>query len=317
MSKNRFMAKRAENEAIQWLVRLNSPQLSDADEQAFMHWLGASPLHQAAYIKAEELWERGAVLARVSEPKKAAEFPLAAWQGWSLACSAVMVIALVIFLKPGKAIEYDIETVMGEQKTVELQDGSRVVLNTNSRLHITLENSNRHVELLQGEVLFEVKKDGRGFEVNTREGTVRVLGTRFSVYQMSSDTQVTVAEGSVALGEITNGAFKSRAVLKPNERLSLLAAKAGRSPEKISSASELAWRKHQLVFRGQTLNQVIEELGRYFPEKIHLDNPALGQREITAVIPLSDAQTTLTAVGKALGFSVQANPADKSFTLQQ
>lgn len=317
MSNNQFMARRAEDEAIQWLARLNSPQLSDADEQAFMQWLETSPLHQAAYIKAEELWERGAVLARVSEPQKVTRFPFAAWQGWALACSALLVIALGFFLKPEKAIEYDIQTAMGEQKTLELQDGSRVVLNTNSHLHIVLEHNGRHVELLQGEALFEVKKDGRHFDVSTRDGTVRVLGTRFSVYQLPADTQVTLAEGSVALGEIANGTFTSHAVLKPNERLSLLSAKAGHVPEKISSASELAWRKHQLVFRGQTLNQVIEELGRYFPETINLENPALGQREITAVIPLSDAQTTLTALGQALGFNVQANPADKSFTLHQ
>ncbi len=318
MSTNKIHLKRAQDEAINWLARLNSSHLNAAEEQEFTKWLEASPLHQAAYIKAEELWERGAVIAKVREPEKTHLFQVAPWQGWALACTCLFALAFTVLLKLNSTSEYNYQTALGEQRELLLEDGSHISLNTDSQLRVTFSSKNRTVYLTKGEVFFEVKKDGRPFDIITTQGTVRVLGTRFSVYQTLTDTLVTVIEGRVGLGEKTSmqNEFKPSVVLEANQRLSMAAAKSGQSAENINANAALAWRKKQLVFREQNLNQVIAELSRYFPETITLENPELGKREITAVIQLSELKTTLDTLALSLALEVDYNPANHTAQLK-
>lgn len=318
MSTNKLHLKRVQDEAISWLARLNSPSLSAAEEKEFTQWLETSALHQAAYIKAEELWERGGVLAKLREPQATNFFQFAPWQGWALACSCLFAVAFTVLLKLNAVSEYHYQTALGEQQELQLEDGSNIVLNTNSKLRVTFNRSNRTVYLTQGEVFFEVKKDGRPFDIITTQGTVRVLGTRFSVYQTLTDTLVTVIEGRVGLGDKTSAQtdFKPAVVLQANQRLSLAAAKTGQIAETVNANATLAWRKKQLVFKGQNLNQVITELGRYFPETITLESPELGTKEITAVIQLSDLKTTLDPLALSLNLDVEFTPANHSAQLK-
>lgn len=318
MSTSKLHIKLVQDEAIHWLARLNSPQLSAAEEREFTQWLEASALHQAAYIKAEELWERGGALAKLREPQKTNVFQFAPWQGWALACTCLLAVAFTVLLKFNGTSEYNYQTAMGEQQELQLEDGSHIVLNTNSKLHASFNRNNRTIYLTQGEVFFEVKKDGRPFDIITTQGTVRVLGTRFSVYQTLTDTLVTVVEGRVGLGEKTTAQndFKPSVVLEANQRLSLEAAKSGQHAETVNANAALAWRKKQLVFKGQNLNQVIVELGRYFPETINLANPELGTKEITAVIQLSDLKTTLDTVALSLGLEAEFDPVNHKALLK-
>jgi transmembrane sensor len=318
MTKDKLSIKRAEDEAIQWLVRLNSSHFDQKEEQLFTQWLQESPLHQAAYIKAEQLWEHGGALVKLREPQKKNIFQFAPWQGWAFACTCLFAVAFTFFIKINAASEYDYETAFGEQKELQLEDGSHIVLNTNSKLHLTLNRKQRIVNLTQGEVFFDIKKDGRPFDVNTAQGTVRVLGTRFSVYQTAADTLVTVIEGRVGLGEknANQNEFKPLAILQANQRLSLQSAKSGMSATKVNATTELAWRKKQLVFNGENLNQVITELSRYFPETITLENPDLGAKEITAVIQLSDLKSTLDTLALSLAIEVDYNPSTRTALLK-
>jgi len=318
MNTNKLLIEQAEDEAIHWLVRLNSAHLNDREEQAFTKWLQSSALHQAAYIKAEQLWERGAVLAKLPAPEKNTFFQFASWQGWTLACSCLFAIAFTVLFKLNTTNEYNYQTTLGEQQEVQLEDGSRIVLNTNSKLHVTFNRKNRIVHLTQGEVFFDVKKDGRSFDIHTAQGTVRVLGTRFSVYQKLADTIVTVIEGSVGLGEKTTDQddFKPAVVLQANQRLSLQSAKSGQAAQTVNALATLAWRKKQLVFNGQNLNQVIAELSRYFPETITLENPELGTKEITAVIQLTDLKTTLDTLALSLALEVNYDSTNNSARLK-
>lgn len=318
MSITKSHTKRVQDEAINWLARLNSSQLSEADEQAFTQWLEASALHQAAYIKAEELWERGAVVAKLREPKRAKAVRFAPWQGWAAACSCLFAVAFILLQQFNGTHEYLYQTALGEQKELDLEDGSHLILNTNSQLRVSFNRHGRSVDLTQGEVFFDVKKDGRPFEIHTAQGTVKVLGTRFSVYQTLTDTLVTVVEGRVGLGEKSTAQddFKPSVVLQANQRLSLQAAKSGQAAEAVNANAALAWRKKQLVFKGQNLNQVIAELGRYFPETITLAEPDLSNKEITAVIQISDIKTTLNTLALSLGLEVEYNPANHSAKLK-
>lgn len=308
MSNKNSRIKHAENEAIHWLARLNSPQFSEKDEKKFMQWLESSPLNQAAYINAEELWERGSILAQLPETpfRKKPIFQLETWQGWAFACTFIIALSGLFLLRTDNTSTYQYETAIGEQREIQLDDGSHITLNTNSKLRVELNNKFRRTFLTKGEAFFDVKKDGRTFDVITTNGTVHVLGTHFSVYQQLTDTLVTVIEGQVALGETPNNPSEFKAItrLQANEYLHIESAKKGEAPKKINATTALAWRKKQLVFNGRNLEHVITELSRYFPQQIVLDSAELGSREITAVIPLSDVNTAVNAIAQSLKLNI-------------
>jgi ferric-dicitrate binding protein FerR (iron transport regulator) len=116
---------------------------------------------------------------------------------------------------------------------------------------------------------------------------------------------VTVLEGKVALGEaVPSGkVFQAKQVLKANQRLSLNDARAGQAPADVEAQNLLAWRDRQLIFKGRPLVEVTRELERYFAVEISFATPDLANREITAVIQLSDQKTTLNQLALALGLT--------------
>ncbi|HWV16817.1 MAG TPA: FecR domain-containing protein [Cellvibrio sp.] len=308
---NRKILRNAlEDEAISWLAKINSASLSEQQEKAFFAWLEASPLHQAAYINAEHLWQRGEVLARLPESVKPRSSLLGSWQGMGFALASLAALVLMVsFYFTGGTTHYELQTAVGEQKSLQLADGSRLQLNTNSKLEVSLRRGSRVVTLERGEVFFDVSADAaRPFDIITGAGVVRVLGTHFAVRQTAADALVTVIEGRVALGSLSSAQeFVPISVLTANQQLNFQAARAGAVPEKINAASLLAWRNRQLVYKGQSLDQVILDLNRYFPVAIVLSDATIGRREVTAVIKLSDIKTTVQALADSLNLEAEFN----------
>lgn len=307
-----------ENQAIFWLAKLNSSNVTQEQEEEFFAWLNKSPLHQAAYIKAEDLWERGDVLQRL--PEKAKGDLRDQWQGWAAACaSLVLVVFAFFFVTADKSTHYEYQTAVGEQKDVQLEDGSHLTLNTNSKIHLSLNSKSRTATLVQGEIFFDVAADkSRPFDVMTKSGVVRVVGTHFSIRELADDTLVTVIEGRVALGHHKNDEkeFVPTALLQANQRLNFNGLKTGAVPENLDAARELSWRNKQLIYKGRLLGDVIADLNRYFPVVITLADPSLSSHEITAVIRLTDLHTTLQALTQPLGLSVDVDPAGTKVTLR-
>lgn len=91
-------------------------------------------------------------------------------------------------------------TQIGEQRLIQLEDGSTVELNSRSRLKVRFSPIARHIELLAGEALFRVAQHSSWpFVVHSDKTSVRALGTAFDVYTRPSGTVVTVVEGKVAV----------------------------------------------------------------------------------------------------------------------
>lgn len=306
-----------EDEAIEWLARLNSPDLDKAQERAFFAWLSTSPAHQAAYVKAEQLWQRGAALSQVREPV------VRSWRAplWSAAVAACLLLVGILFLLPrfDTPDELVFQTAIGEQKKIPLEDGSQLELNTNSKIKITYTRHARIAYLEQGEVFFAVAKDSsRPFDVKTAAGQVRVVGTRFAVQQLKNDVLVTVEQGAVALGAtvIEKQDFVSSRILGANQRLALGAAIKGQEPEQLDAGRSLAWRDRLLVYRGQSLAQVVEDLQRYFPVTIHLADQQTAQISVTAVIQLSDARSAIASLSEAFHLQARFDQSGSVVTLQ-
>ncbi len=311
--------KRAQRRAIEWLARLESSEHNSDDEARFFDWLEQSPLHQAAYIDAENLWQKGAVLnapscQRVRESHKSRGLSdLLTWQPIA-ACATLCVCAVLfaVFTSQAPPNEYQIQTALGEQKRVKLDDGSEVTLNTQSHITVRYDANQRRVKLHYGQVIFDVKRDPqRPFEVVTREGGVRVLGTKFSVFDAHDKVEVTVLHGRVGIAPLSNptateahsALHETSVTLEANQQLSIAEADQGLSPRMVDVNAATAWQNGRLIYRGTALAEVVADINRYYPTQLEVGDSALAQRKVVAVIKLESFEQTLSALLSTLQLS--------------
>ncbi|MEO9484253.1 MAG: FecR domain-containing protein [Ekhidna sp.] len=206
----------------------------------------------------EDIWNK--IEEHLGEEKKTA-IPL--WKYLSVAAS-LLLIASVVFLSNEKSVPAAIHssTLAAESKTIELPDGSQVILNANSTISYA-ENWDRKVSL-QGEAFFEVVKGGK-FSVNTAIGSVEVLGTSFNVFARDSTFEVACKTGKVRVEIPSKSVSES---ITPGESIRLDADTVKRT----SLDKELVgrWQAGIFYFSDQRLSSVLLEVERQFDVKVTL-----------------------------------------------
>jgi transmembrane sensor len=237
---------------------------------------------------------------------------------------AASVLALVAggtwyqLLGPGAWSSY--RTQIGEQRIVQLQDGSVVYVNTDSSIEVRYTNIAREVRLRDGEALFKVEHDpSRPFRVHVGGTVVQAVGTQFNIYRRSKETKVAVVEGVVQVSS-RSGAPPSAAPgaaagpdaedteARPSQGTERLAAGQGLSlsedgsletPVPVNLGQVTAWRERRLVFEWQTLKEITTEFNRYNRSpQIRVEGDEVRQRRYTAVFDADSPQTLLRFLAK-------------------
>ena len=217
-------------------------------------------------------------------------------------------------------------TKFGEQRSVLLDDGSRVTLNTASKIEVDLRKDRRLNRLSQGEALFEVAHDAsRPFDVHAANTVLRAVGTQFNVDVRRTQTTVTVLEGRVAVvpelgvaavGSAESASTPSNAMESPETvensishhalvpRGSLILAAAERivitssgpnAPQHVVNlAAATSWTQRQLVFDNRPLSEVAEEFNRYNRGRIVIDGEKLRRQQVTGVFQSDDPASFLS-----------------------
>lgn len=194
-------------EAADWLTLLGSGEATTEDHQALAHWRSKSPMHQQAWQRAEAIMgdfrQASAPVARETLSrvdhsgrrqalKTLALLLLAAPVGWS-----------GYRYLPWPQWQADLRTAKGEQQTHQLDDGSQLVLNTDTAVAINFSSQQRRIQLLAGEMRIITGADSahnkRPFVVQTAEGQLTPLGTRFTVRQFDGHSQLAVFDGRVQI----------------------------------------------------------------------------------------------------------------------
>ncbi len=295
---------RSSDEALGWVARLRSDRCNESDHQAFALWLAESPLNRRAMDDAQDLWDDLGALRHL--PLDEAQRPAANQSRWWAAAAVAASLALAAVLWPllGSDPEQVLElrTAMGEQLRSELEDGSRLILNTDSRVVVRYDESERQLELLRGEAFFEVAKDPqRPFHVDTGSARVTAIGTAFNVRMDPGQTSVTVAEGVVRVTE--RGATGNRApateVLHANQALT--ASSAGlRSATAANVAPRLAWQRGELVANGMRIPDLVAELQRYSDIHVLLGDADIATMTVSGVYRTDQPLAALEAASVAL-----------------
>jgi transmembrane sensor len=305
-------------EAAAWFLRLSQKSVTTAALYEFAAWR-RNEANAKAYADVEATWEatkrlakdpdiqaataealrRRPARARFRIPGLAGVGPFAI--GATLAAGlGVLAAAIWMFALPPT---YD--TRVGEQRLVVLKDGSRVRLNTNSRLIVRFRGDERRVVLARGEAFFEAAHDpSRPFVVEADGARVRAIGTKFDVRRDDGVVKVTLIEGRVRVAQADHPAAT---VLSPNQELTVTAA--GITAPRVTDADESAgWRSGRLTFHGMALEDAIAEVNRYAVHKIELTAPpTLARQPISGVFDAGDTGSFVSAV--TLEFDLRSDAA--------
>jgi transmembrane sensor len=338
--------KSVAQQAADWLAALSDESCSTQEQRRFGQWLTRSNSHVHEFLRLSALmrrlqhngsWPDIDIDAIAAELRQSNVIGLPAGvaatadflrhpprrSGTILRAAAVLLLGVMIATLAGGipgwlGARHTYSTGLGELRSVALEDGSIVELNTQSGVRSRFTTYERLVELTSGEAVFKVTKDPRRpFKVTTPLADVVAVGTQFDVKSQANQTVVTVIEGRVAVSSQSGPAGAADATT-PNETASsgarsalpvktpagaegsrdvLLAAGEQvvvKSRQSISAIARIdpvrttGWTLRRLYFEDTPLTAAAGEFARYSPEVIHINDKALGERRISGTFDSSD-----------------------------
>lgn len=291
--------------AATWYVQLNDGTPDEARTHAWQAWLQASPQHAAAWARVEALQQQWAKM-----PRQAALSGLGAAQKQRRAVLKIlgMLLAvggcswLAVEQVPYRAVLAQHRTHTRERRSLKLDDGTQLELNTGTALDIRFDAHQRLIQLYEGEILVQTAKDParRPLIVSTGDGTIKALGTQFSVRQLEDSTHVGVLEAAVEV----------RPRRQPEQALRLEAGQQVTfDHDALENARPLppgsaAWVRGMLSVDDWRLGDFITELGRYRPGVLRCA-PQVQDLSISGAFRIDDTDTVLENLSKTLPVRVR------------
>lgn len=313
---NTFERTRRETEAAQWFARLNTRTISLTDIESFKTWR-ADPDCRKAYEAVEAVWRKSerlaqdpdilAALARTPDRRRTTRrwlSPAGAAVAAAVACSVVAFGGYV--LTRGSTYE----TGIGESRTVRLADGSRVQLDTDSRVDVRLSGSRRDLVLKRGQAMFDVAHDAaRPFVVDAGTTQVTALGTRFDVRRLSEGARVTLLQGRVEV--VANAAANRSWRMDAGQQIQISARAPTAKPQVVDVAAATSWTSGRLLFQETPLVDAVAEVNRYADHPIVLAAPSVATKPLSGAFDTGDPLAFAEAVSEIYGLtkSVRADGA--------
>lgn len=330
-------------EAAVWIARLHSPSRSRHLERECLAWQARSEAHRLAFERCTDLWMDLAGVDRAAAEQAAAKFRQARQQvgqganpapnpaprsrgwkpqrPWIAALIASMALAVTGVMVAHSWRDADVYgTSLGEQRLVMLADGTRMSLNTSTRVRVDFGPSRRSVSVEGGEALFEVAKDaGRPFVVHAAGTEVTATGTAFLVRLSSSGAaaglDVTLVEGQVVVQGGANSAatLVQPVVMAAGDRLRVRGNPKGDGPLRPVAAPQmdrppmdqvLAWKRGEAIFDNVLLGDALAEMNRYSAVPIVID-AALSELRISGQYRTGDNAGFARAVATLHGLQVR------------
>lgn len=282
-------------------------------EDQFRHWLDAAPAHRIAFERCTDVWQDVARIPRAPGPtagRCTVATPSRRRLYGALAAGAVLAGVAPLALIMGRdSTAYD--TGVGEYRQVVLADGSRVRLNTSTRLQATQSPRRREIALQGGEAMFEVAPDPeRPFVVVAGDRQVRAVGTVFTVRLLPTAAyplSVTLIEGAVEVGSQSSAQSAPLLVtLQPGQRLRQQLGSSAPQIDRPPPAVATAWTRQEVLLEDLTLPEAVLEVNRYSRRPVVLDaDPALAALRVGGLYRAGDVEGFARAVGRLHGLEVR------------
>lgn len=300
--------QRALERAAHWFSVLGSEHACSEDHSAWTAWLHAAPDNRWAWEQVQSLQQR---LHALPGPVSQRALSLAEHSVHSSRRTMLKGVALALGVGVLGAGGYrqahrdgwlaDYHTGTGEQLKVVLADGSQLQLNTASAVDVRYSAGERQLLLRRGEILVSTAVDSarRPFFVDTAQGRVQALGTRFSLRSLGDSCEVAVYEHQVRIT-----ARQAEPVLLDAGSACRFDATHSSAPEPLR-AGQAAWADGILLANDQRLDTFLAELARYRSGWLRCD-PAVAGLRISGAFPINDTDQALRAVTSALPVRVQS-----------
>lgn len=234
--------------------------------------------------------------------------------GFFLVAAVFMIVAVLVFnpladhetSSESETAYQIVETDRGEQKTIQLRDGSTVVLNHESRILISedFSESNRLVTL-EGEAWFEVvAMEPYIFEIEASNIYVRVLGTSFGVksHPGEESTRVVVTDGKVSIAA-TETEESNKKVIEKNQRGILISGQEIELQDISDTDLFTGWKDGKLIFYNTPFGEVINRLERWYDIECIIMDPAIKEEHFTSVFEGETLRQVLDVI--ALSMNIQ------------
>lgn len=345
MNDSAFSSRSAIADAAHWHALQRMQPLDAQQEQQLLDWLTASPQHLREYLAmqrvAGDLGEalRGmdldvdALLASdaadgaasgnvivLPVPRRApAAAPVRAARAhaasrWRLAAAAA-VCAMAVLVGWAWPRTQTYRTALGEQRSVQLADGSVVRLNAQTRVRATLTPWSRTLQLLQGQASFVVAADRRPLQVQAGGLRVQDIGTTFDIALHPDQARIEVSSGRVQVWREDRPQQPMLADLGAGQSARIDTADGRVELGNEDVAAMHAWWQHRIVFRDEPLANVAEDFNRLNRTRLLIDDADAGAMRLTgnlrgddvaALRAFLDAQPTLQVRTSADGIHVRS-----------
>lgn len=322
---------KCDEEAGLWIAKIDRG-LSQAEKDALRRWLSAQPANYEAFIETAELWDQMDAIAILAEicPKSHKRTTRTLRYALPIAATILLSITTAIFFMIGgevpsgspdnnalEVVPSVYTTAIGQQASFDLPDGSSLVLNTNSMVTIDFTDVNRFLILEQGEIHVVVAHDpSRPLSVLVGNQVMQAVGTEFNIEISSTQSiELVVTEGLVVIGVLESPLDElpvdQSVELAPSSILVAGGQKAiirrvedmiqkieAEEIETEEIAVKLSWRNGNLVFRGETLEVAMQEVGRYTAvEFVFLDEESK-KEQVAGLFKAGDVDGLLAVLRK-------------------
>ena len=284
------------DEASAWIAKLDTG-LSAKEAEALRYWMAADSDNTAALFRMAKLWDKMDTMSRLADvfPHPAPRQRARASVWWAAAASLLVAVLAGLWglsssprldwvTGPGREMTSAdggvYETAVGAHSTVELSDGTRITLNTNSRVQVNFDDRQRLIVLEQGEIHVEVAHDkSRPLSVIAGGHLVQTVSTKFTIkIDSAQQIELIVTEGRVRVGvrpplpanadvaETLVPAVSSNYTLSVAQGERVVLGSPHEEIEKLTPDDievRLSWRDGNLIFRGESLGNAVAEISRY------------------------------------------------------
>ena len=323
-------------EAASWIAQLDNGKLSALDKLALAEWMARSPRHKQVLTHLTKIWGGiDLVFDDVIIPETKVSF----WRvvrSWiwvrpahfitsvtaSLAMLLLVSFVVTANLKTQLPENFQVyQAAKGNNASHDLSDGSILHLNTDTLVEVKFTKNTRILRLLRGEAYFEVAKDSsRPFHVYAGESRVAAIGTAFSVKLHGERVDVIVREGKVRFDRVEDINGKSLVEVEKSVKIDTpVFMEAGQSMEfeesiqKVVQVDEtfldknLAWQRGEMIFSGESLETVVDEMNRYSAKTIVISDRDLRSELVSGTFKSDDIPAILDAFEFTMGISVDEN----------
>lgn len=300
------------NDAVDWLLRLESTPPGDTSWQAFDRWHAAAPANAAAWQRVNSLFaapldDLAAVDARTPGQLQMASQMLhqplprrrALGGGLALLLLGITGASLGNRVTPLTQLLADLHTATGERNSLALPDGSQLTLDARSAVDLRFVNGQRLLQLREGALHLQIKQqDEQPLRIESRDAQLYSQNARLLLRQMSNASLLSVLDGQVRIAPAQGPAsWAQSGQIVRIEQQSV-------SPVAASLWSRGDWLDGRIDARDETLGELIEALRAYHPGWLRISAQAARQRVYGSFV-LADLPRTLKALEESLPIRVQ------------